>query len=158
MQYRSLSNKSDDEKTRLFGTVSMTMLPSQNGNSNIESTRGVDNVLQKAAETISVAGRRMKKNGASELSEPLTSFDLTSIGTDIERGEALIPSEDEDPYFVFRDDLIRRIASAEEALSDYVNAVERTVSDSSLSRFPLHHGLNLSAVHTESFGLDLFAH
>jgi len=126
MQYRSLSNKADDEKTRLFETVSTTMLPSQNGNSNIESTRGVDNVLQKAAETISVAGRRMKKNGASELSEPLTSFDLTSIGTDIERGEALIPTEDEDPYFVFRDDLIRRIASAEETLSDYVNAVERT--------------------------------
>lgn len=129
MQYRSLSNKADDEKTRLFGTGPTTMLPSQN--SNIDSTRGVDTVLQKAAETISVAGRRMKRNGASELSEPLTSFDLTSIGTDIERGEALIPTEDEDPYFVFRDDLIRRIASAEEALSDYVIAVEKTVSGSS---------------------------
>jgi hypothetical protein len=129
MQYRSLSNKADDEKIRLFGTSSTTMLPSHN--SNIDSTRGVDNVLHKAAETISVAGRRMKRNGASELSEPLTSFDLTSIGTDIERGEALIPTEDEDPYFVFRDDLIRRIASAEEALSDYVTAVEKTVSGSS---------------------------
>ena len=124
MQYRTLSDQ-DEEKTRLYIGAALP-----NGADCDSPTRGT-NVLQKAADGISSAGRRIKKSGG-ELSAPLTSFDShdgACFGSgDVEKGENGSSPQEEDPYFVFRDDLLRRVAMAEEALSSYITLVRTTVS------------------------------
>jgi hypothetical protein len=76
-------------------------------------------------DSLSVASSKRRFKGhkrlSSELSEPLTTAGTSSVVS--------LGSEAGDPYFVFRNDLQRKLELVDESLADFLRVVHETVRD-----------------------------
>lgn len=123
----SIVQKQVNKISDSYSVMQYTPLEDNTLDLNVENGNGTSNSKSKSSSN-PISRALNKKSSSNELAEPLTGSGIENGHDDHGNNGTQHPgSGDDDPFYVFKDDLHRKLGFMEESLSNYLSVINNTV-------------------------------